>query len=321
MRIDTPAAVLFALVLTAASCQSWKVEDVQVRGREYDAAAQATRVTLTFEVSDGGFPVQTLGLENIHVIENGVIASSESVASTHAETQRMPIALLLDTSASVYRSEQREPVWTAAREFVDGLRQDGFECSLYRFARTVEQIDSIDALEVDPATLPEDQRWTSLYYAVLTVLDERPDAIVVVVSDGADSYSQNMGVAGLASVVERVEADQRRVHTIGFGEVAPELDRQGIRATTALRRLARYGTYQTTAGGSEAFLDVYEHVSQRMKTVYTYEYLSPQLEGAHEIEVEARAGRRWGRSDPIVLRAEPEPEPEDEALEETEPEM
>lgn len=290
---------LFALT-SLASCSSLRFEEFEVLETSYDPASRGTRMAVRFEVWEGDLPVQGLGEDDIVVYEDGVRATSESFDAARPETIRLPITLLIDTSRSMYTGGAIGPIKRAAQEFVDDLRSSGYDVRIFRFATDVARLGDVSEIPDGLDQLPEGQRWTSLYAAVQQALALGPEDIVVVFSDGADNYSQNHGVSGLDEVLDSIDSGDRQVHTIGFGEVRREYDRDGVRGLTALRRLGRNGTYQF-AEDEESFRSVFEYIADRMRSVYTYEYVSPNLEGTHELVVEARHGRKKGRSKAISV--------------------
>ncbi len=297
-------AVMLVGLLSVGCGAGLRFEREAVLGAVTDAKTQSARVSLTFEVWDGENQLTNLSKESFRVFEDGQPATSESISEAANAERRVPVVLLLDTSLSMYQANAMGALKTAAKRFVDELSKNGFEVTVFRFASKIEKVDSIDAI---PDKFDEEggERWTSLYAAVAQGMAFRDDAILVVFSDGADNYSQNHGVAGLGQVQSYVlpreqggSGSMRVAHTIGFGNVRSERDRQGIAGGDALQRLANNGSFHF-AGQSGALDTVFQDVANRIRNVYVFDYFSPNLSGTHSVVVEVRIGNRVVQSRPM----------------------
>jgi len=288
-----------SLALFAASCSSLEFRDVHIAQREFDESTQAYRVTLQFELYDGqGLPVQAEDQPLFQVYEDDVPSTSESVHKIDQSRIYRRVVLLLDTSASV--GDGLEDLRGAAESLSATLVEEGFERpAVYRFARTVQPVEELATVEAAYLESP-DQRWTSLYYALREVITRHPDDVLVVFSDGADNYSQNFGVTGVDEIVELIEAEDLEVHAIGCGNVKEEQDRNGVSGVRALKKISRNGTYEYVEG-PESLADVFEHLGDRVRNVFSLEYYSPNLWGEHELVLHAKRGRSKGRSEPLTF--------------------
>lgn len=295
-RFESLSLLLFALT----SCSSMEFRELGVVAHEYDETSKATHVTVAFEVWDKDLPVQDLDPADIQIFEDGVKATSESLASASPEIIRLPVTLLIDTSYSMYAADAVPAIKESAAKFVAALHEDGYVVHIMRFSSEAEVMESVDAIpdEMDPAS--GENRWTSLYRAIEIALEADPLSILVVFSDGADNYSQNRGIAGLLEVERMILEGNRQVHAIGFGDVRNEYDRMGVRGLTALRRLAVNGSFQF-AEREDHFEEVFDFIARRMRSVYTLDYYSPNLSGNHVVVIQANAGRRSARSEPIMV--------------------
>lgn len=288
------------LLVSLSACRTLEFGDVTLVEHHYDDAARATHVTLAFELFYDDLPVQTLDEGRLTVIEDGVAASSEALTVASPEIARVPVTLLIDTSYSLYRTDAVATIKASAADFVEMLRADGYPVRIARFATDVEALDEVD--DIPDSSDPGDgaRRWTALYHAMLEVLRADDECVLVVFSDGADNYSHNHGVAGLEEVERFVVDRGRQVHAIGFGALRDEVDAQGVRGVTALKRLTVGGSFRYAAS-EHHFEDVFDFITRRMRSVYTLEYHSPHLDGTHELVIEAEAGLRSARSQPLEV--------------------
>lgn len=299
------AFACLVLAVPAWSCRSLEFQNVRVVEQGMDQETRSYRIRLQFELMDGhGLPVQADDDPTFWVLEDGVPCTSESVRTIEQTRIYRPVVLLLDTSASM--SESLPELRDSALAFVAKLRIQGFEnIHVYRFARTTEEVDEVRSIEAAYVTKP-DERWTSLYHSVTEVVKQNPDGVIVLFSDGADNYSQNFGVSGVEEVEDLIEARGQQVHAIGCGAVGKERDRQGVNGATALRRIARNGTYHYIES-VEALNSVFDYIADRLQSIYSLEYYSPNLTGTHELVVRAKKGYQKGESKPITFRPNPTP--------------
>ncbi len=297
-------ARLSALLLLSLSsgCTSLEFRNLEVLEQGLDDETQSYRLQLRFELLDGdGLPVQDDDEPRFVVKEDGVPSTSESIRTVEQERVFRPVVLLLDTSLSM--QGDLPGLRDAASTFVDRLAAQGFQdVRVYRFARTLGEVEDVRDLEAAFLATPA-ERWTALYDAVHQVLDRHPDSVLVVFSDGADNYSQNFEVGDLEQLTSRIEAGGHQVHAIGCGAVKAERDRNGVGGQRALRRIARNGTYRyvETVDGLD---DVFEFIADRLQSIFTLEYFSPNLSGQHELVLKAKVGRAVGSSAPITFSAD-----------------
>jgi serine protease Do len=271
-----------------------------------DEATQSTRVSMSFEVWDGEAQLTGLSREAFTVYEDGNPATSESMNQAGTEEHRVPVVLLLDVSRSMYQANAVAALKAAADRFTSVLGQNGFAVTTYRFASQIQPMTSIAEI---PDTFDEagGERWTSLYAAINRGMNEQQNAIVVVFSDGADNYSQNHGVENLGQIEAQVlpvelggSGSLRVVHTIGFGNVGQESDRQGVRGGDALQRLARNGSFHF-AEQPGALDAVFQDVASRIRNVYVFDYYSPNRSGVHTLQLEVRTAVASAVSDPMAF--------------------
>ena len=314
--INRTLSVAVALALLAGCASSPRFFETRLVASEYDESSAATRVTVSFEVWDAdGRPINDIATSDITVLEYGVRASSES--ETRLESQRHPIdvVLLLDRSASA-RTGETGGVRELAQALLAGLADQPVHTQLYSFANTVEKLDSLDQLTIAPAGDAK-SRWTALYYAIRVVADEyrltseaasrrsregdapfSPSTVLVVCTDGADNYSHNHDLLTLADLEQQVLADRIVIHALGVGNVAEEVDRQGVDGAEALRRLAANGSFHDAAGDG-AVTDVVGRIARQVRATYSCTFVSPSITGEHDLVLElARAGT-VGRSAPV----------------------
>lgn len=93
---------------------------------------------------------------------------------------------------------------------------------------------------------------------------------------------------------------------IGCGSVGKERDRQGVNGAAALRRIARNGTYHYSES-VEALDSVFDFIADRLQSIYSLEYYSPNLTGTDELVIRAKKGYHAGESKPISFRPSPVP--------------
>lgn len=256
-----------------------------------DAETQSTRVRVGFEVFRAGKTVSGLSKGNFRAFEDGLPATSESLTKAIAEDIYVPVTLLLDTSLSMYEAGAIAGLKQAALKFVEMLERTGFAVRIMKFNTTVESLDSINSISDS-----SEGRWTSLYSAIDSAIRENEKAIVVVFSDGADNYSQNHGIASLEDVEQRI--GDHVVHAIGFGNLQNENDRQGVPALDALRRLSINGSVELAAEAAD-FNRVFSDLFDRLRSVYLFDYFSPNLSGDHTLEIEVSYGGQTARTTPI----------------------
>ena len=256
-----------------------------------DAKTQATRVRIGFEIFRAGKTVSGLSKRNFQAFEDGVRATSESLTGATAEDIRVPVTLLLDTSLSMYEAGAVAELKQAALTFVERLESSGYAVKIMKFDTEIKVLDSINRISASG-----EGRWTSLYAAIDRAIRENENAIVVVFSDGADNYSQNHGVASLEKVKQQI--GDRVVHAIGFGNLQEEYDRQDVSALEALQQLSVNGSIELATEATE-FGRVFSDLSDRLRSVYLFDYFSPNLSGDHTLEIQVSHGGQTARTSPI----------------------
>ncbi len=261
---------------------------VEVRA---DAKTRSTRVRVSFEVFSAGKTISGLSEKNFWAFEDGIPATSESLTNAIAEDIRVPVILLLDTSLSMYEAGAVAELKQAASRFIERLEPEGYAVRIMKFDTDVKLVKSVNSISDS-----SEGRWTSLYAAIDQALRENEKAIIVVFSDGADNYSQNHGVASLEDVEQQI--GDRTVHAIGFGNLQNEYDRQGVSASEALRRLTRNGSIAVAAEATD-FDRVFSDLSDRLRSVYLFDYFSPNLSGDHTLEIQVSYGGQTARTSPI----------------------
>lgn len=261
---------------------------VEVRA---DAKTRSTRVRVSFEVFSAGKTISGLSGKNFRAFEDDIPATSESLTSAIAEDIRVPVTLLLDTSLSMYEAGAVVELKQAASRFVERLEPEGYAVRIMKFDTDVKGLRSVNNISDS-----REGRWTSLYAAIDRAVRENEKAIIVVFSDGADNYSQNHGVASLKDVEQQL--GDRTVHAIGFGNLQGEHDRQGVPALDALKRLTRNGSVAVAAEATE-FDSVFSDLSDRLRSVYLFDYFSPNLSGDHTLEIQVSYGGQTARTSPI----------------------
>lgn len=295
------------LAVFATGCGAGlEIRHLSVIDAHEDEKTKATRVSLTFEVWQGDQQLTDLPRSAFKIYEDGQPATSEGLNEADTNEIRVPVALVLDVSLSMYEAGAVADLKAAASQFEKQLNDSGYEVSTYRFATDIQQVSAISEI---PDEFDEDSgRWTSLYAAVRQAFRDHPDGIVVVFSDGADNYSSNHGVADLAAVAvdtKPVEAggngNRRVVHAIAFGKASTERDKAGVPAMEALQTLAQNGS-MNTAANKEAFTTIFDDVASRIRNVYLFDYFSPNLTGEHTLVLEVTANGQTVKSQPVKFQ-------------------
>ncbi len=305
-------AVLLPL-LVSASCAGLRFKNLEAYPVTGARAASfgATPIALRFEVLDAnGHPLTHLSKRNFAVFEDGVRSTSEAVAEAIGDVTDIDVTLLLDDSRSMYEAKGTPgtanavvALKNAAQGFMEEMRSNTrarFRFHLFRFANTVEEIDSLDL--IPDRYVDRGQHFTSLYHAILEASRSYPRSILVLFSDGADNYSQNHGIKSLSRLSSEIESRRIAVHAIGFGNLDREFDRKGIPAKKALRAIARYGSLRYAAD-SARFREIFQDIGRRITAIYTLTYYSPNRSGRHSLVLRVDDGRRKGESRPLFFRA------------------
>lgn len=296
-----------SLALLASGCGAGlHFRRAHVLGSHYDEATKAQKVKVSFEVWNDDVQLTQLSRESFSVSEDRQPATSESLNDAANAEVKVPLILVLDTSLSMYQANAVGALKAAAQKFISSIEARGFQVSVLRFASTIERVPGVPAV-ADTFDQGGGERWTSLYAAVQQAMSMRRDAVIVVFSDGADNYSQNHGVPGADAILSRVRpademgtGEERVVHTIGFGNVASERDKEGRAAVEVLQELARNGSFHLAAD-SRAFDAIFDDVARRIRNVYIYEYFSPNLNGTHELVVHVRVGDATASTMPMFF--------------------
>lgn len=282
------------VIFMTGCAMPFELRDYRVLDVSFDEESQSTKVRVAFEIWDLNGPVTDLTEDDFSAFEDGQESTSESFDAAQAVETKVEVALVLDTSSSMYDADAIAALKASASSFVADLRTGGFDVSAYRFGRTIARIDSVSQIPDTAEGNPQDERWTSLYYAINEIAKMSPDAIIVVFSDGADNYSENFDVDN-RSVMRRLERTGQTVHVIGYGNVAEQRDRKGLEAGRALRGLARSGTYYYAASAEE-FAEIFSAVSESIRQLYIYDYFSPSLTGTHTLQVKVERDLRRAQS-------------------------
>ncbi len=237
-------------------------------------------------------------------------------ADAQGDAPRLEIALLLDDSKSMYEASGGADapnavvaLKNAAAAFMEELHSNTrarFKFHIYRFANTVSSIASLD--EIPDTYKNRAEHFTSLYHAVLDVSRKHPQSILVLFSDGADNYSQNHGVADLASLSREIRRRRIAVHAVGFGNLEGEYDRKGNSAKKALRQIAQRGSLRF-ADNSSRFHAIFGEIAKRITAIYTLTYFSPNLSGTHSLLIKVYDGAQQGASRVIHFKGKEELHP------------
>ncbi|PIE25334.1 MAG: hypothetical protein CSA62_01300 [Planctomycetota bacterium] len=314
MMIDTRVRLLAKAIgavvfLLGSGCMQHQVqfrnfEAASLAGQADPGVGEATKVALRFEVVDAsGKPLTHLGRHSFAIYEDGVRSTSEALAYATGEAATIEVCLLLDDSRSMYDSPGTRgaanaviSLKEAARGFLTELETNArarFRTHIYRFANSVEKIAGLD--QIPDKYIERGEHFTSLYHAIAKASRSHPGAILVVFSDGADNYSQNHGTVSLEALMSELSLRHTKVHAIGFGDLAHEYDRLGVRAESALRRIARYGSVRM-AGDPKLFDGIFREIARRITSIYTLTYFSPNLEGRHSLVIKVEDGLHRGSS-------------------------
>lgn len=293
------------------ACGGPEIRNLRVIESAYDAQQMATRVRLSFEVWDGREQLPDINADSFTVYEDGQEASNESLTDSQTETVPVPVVLVLDTSYSMYLANAIKPLKVAAEMFRDRLKEKGLEVKIYRFANTMSLVHTAYDIPNEFAG----ERFTALYAAVGTVFDEEPGAVYVVLSDGADNFSQNAGIH-FETLYPRVSGEgvQRVVHVVAFGKIEGEKDRDGRDAYDVLQQLAENGSYREE-NDPDAFSTAFDDIASRIRKPYLFDYLSPSLVGGHQLELELSHPRGDDRKGPVEFLASRLPVPSSVSLE------
>jgi hypothetical protein len=324
--MSNQSLVVVLLLATLAGCASPpRFYESRVTASEYDGANAATRVTVSFELWDAdGLPIHDIDASELRVWEDGALATSESTIELDHEKHPIEVILLLDRSASARDNADSSGVQATAERILAGLAAYPCTVTLYSFANTVESLASPAALTASGGG-DGTSRWTALYHAIDTVLSERgllraadapstddgrapqcPSTVLVVCTDGADNYSHNHGVTSLGALESQVLESGAVIHALGLGNIAAEQDRQGVPGDVALRRLAAHGGYHE-ASDPAAAANVVEQVARFVRATYSCVFVSPSIQGEHELVFEVVRDGRSGRSPAIRFPAQGPP--------------
>lgn len=230
----------------------------------------ASIVLLNAAVTDAaGKAVSGLSKQQFSVFEDGV---EQQISLFTAETTPFAAVILLDTSGSM---EQRVSLArSAAINFLGGLRGDD-STAIYRFASKVELVqefsnsrdinESIFDVKADGMTALNDAIYKAA--SLLSTRAEKRRAIIVL-SDGADTFSGRSGDAALKAAIDAGAT----IYTIDMS--SPEDRSMGrIQSQGALKNFAQKsgGTFVATPGGV-AMRDAFKRIVEELGSVYTIAY-------------------------------------------------
>lgn len=266
---------------------------------------EGTMVQLRFEVVDAaGAPVNDLAAGrngDFRFCDDGrEDFSGEAASFANLEENPIDVALVLDTSVSMEQDGALGVLKRSASEFVRSLGSRQFDFHVYQFATAVERLESVD--DIDPVTASG--RWTSLYAAIAQAVRENPGATVVVFTDGADNYSQQAShgpfrIEGVARLETLVRSTGTPIHVIGLGNFDTYRDSSRVSSTDAMRRLAQFGSFGTTARLDD-LPAVFRGVADRIAKTYYVDYLSQHTQGRRELGILAAQGGRSGLASIVV---------------------
>jgi len=262
-QICTAALIALMAVGLAANAPAQDKDDDVIK-------VDASIVLLNAAVTDAaGKAVSGLSKQQFSVFEDGV---EQQISLFTAETTPFAAVILLDTSGSM---EQRVSLArSAAINFLGGLRGDD-STAIYRFASKVELVqefsnsrdinESIFDVKADGMTALNDAIYKAA--SLLSTRAEKRRAIIVL-SDGADTFSGRSGDAALKAANDAGAT----IYTIDMS--SPEDRSTGrIQSQGALKNFAQKsgGTFVATPGGV-AMRDAFKRIVEELGSVYTIAY-------------------------------------------------
>ena len=264
--------VLFSLLLvsTLFCTLSFNPTGAQQQSTDDDEVVRVNTdlVVLNVTVADSaGKFAHGLKRSDFKLFEDG---KEQTIASFTAEETPFAAVVLLDTSGSM--ESRITMARSAAIRFLDGLRENDV-AAVYHFASKIELVQefspSRDLAQV--AFNLKADGMTALNDAIVKAardLSEREEKrrAIVVLSDGADTYSKASMDKALANAV----AAGATIYTVDMTQIASK-DRQA--GAAALRNFAAKtgGRYVSTPGGQmlrEAFASIVEELSNQYTLTY-----------------------------------------------------
>ncbi len=271
---ETGDSVTVAITVTDDGIDMLRIEEFgEGFTFDYDERYDAGNGTLVFQVKDqNGFPVNELTIENFEFIQDKVPADIESFADVTAD-RILNVSMVLDASYSMSLDDAHIKLKEAAGALVERLG-DNADLRYYRFANRVEQIGSVNEIELD-----EKDRFTSMYDAVYRAIEdsnhELEERIIVLFSDGADNHS----LRRLSELTSLIEKHNIVVYSIGLGDVKRE-DLDAVSENGAV----------VMAENAEALHDTFDLIGSYLKSIYTVTYWTPSRVGIHELEFRVHKG-------------------------------
>jgi len=176
-----------------------------------------------------GSYVTDLEAEDFQVLENGVPQKVERFSSTH---QPLRLAIVLDTSVSMSKSDRLDRARSAAVDFLDVL-QPSDECLIVGFSdevRVLQELSSDRQALAAAIHAVEPLGGTALYDAIWRTADRLRDfpgrRVLVLLSDGRDEAANGLEPGSLHTLEEAIDRALKTnviVFTIGIGN---NLDRE-----------------------------------------------------------------------------------------------
>ncbi len=265
-----PARLLCAFVVTAALfCASFFNTSVAQQSDDDEVIRVNTElVVLNVTVADSsGKFAHGLKRSDFKLFEDG---NAQTISSFSAEETPFAAAVLLDTSGSM--ESRITMARSAAIRFLDGLRE-GDVAAVYNFDSEIEQVQEFSPSR-DLAPVAFNLRakgMTALNDAIVKAardLSERPEKrrAIIVLSDGADTYSKASSDKALASAI----AAQATIYTVDMSQMG---SKDSMVGAGALRNFAGKsgGRYVSTPGGQmlrEAFASIVEELSNQYTITY-----------------------------------------------------
>jgi Ca-activated chloride channel homolog len=227
-------------------------------------------VLLNAAVTDAaGKAVPGLTQKQFSVFEDGV---EQEISVFASETTPFAAVILLDTSGSM--EERVSMARSAAINFLYGLRGED-QTAIYRFDSKVVLVqgfsnsrditESIFDLKADGMTALNDA-----VYKAAALLSNRPEKrrAIIVLSDGADTFSSKSSDAALKAAIDA----NATIYTIDMS--SPEDRSTGrVQSQGALKNFAQKsgGTFVATPGGA-AMRDAFKRIVEELGNQYTLAY-------------------------------------------------
>jgi hypothetical protein len=264
----------------ANTSKATQVLNPQVTMVAFDPKEKGTRVNLQFSLLDEkGMPVNGLrpGRNGqFRVFFNGVEETSfETLTDASHLAPTVGITMVLDTSLSMQDQDALKPMRRAAERFVAQLSGSNqkFRFNYYQFATDVQRISNLGQINTDKAF----GRFTSLYSALKIAIEQNPNDIILLFTDGADNKSidnEQMRVQSIGDVETLIKNRQTIVHTVKLG-VEDSNDLQGVPNKQVLQRLSVNGSVRYSEQPDE-IVRAFEAIAAKIPSPYFFSYLCPR---------------------------------------------